>query len=130
MKSHKIERLEFVSNKIEGGTCKRGVIWICFGHPTKENEIVWGSPWETAMAGVGASMGAHGELAGEGRGLGPAWGGAGGCRGGCYGGSRGSSLLHEMEKGRRKEKERRKEKDGKEKKERKKYEKFSNLEIF
>jgi hypothetical protein len=40
---------------------------IRFGHPTKKNELVWGSPWEAAMAGVGASMGAHGELTGEGK---------------------------------------------------------------
>jgi hypothetical protein len=25
-----------------------------FGHPTKKNELVLGSPWEAAMAGVGA----------------------------------------------------------------------------
>jgi hypothetical protein len=40
---------------------------IRFGHPAKKNELVWGSSWEAAMTGVGASMGAHGELAGEGK---------------------------------------------------------------
>jgi hypothetical protein len=39
---------------------------IRFDHPTKKNELVLGSPWEADMAGVGASMGAHGELAGGG----------------------------------------------------------------
>jgi hypothetical protein len=67
MKFRKIQRLEFISNKIEGGDCNREVMCICFGHPTKKNELVQGSPWEAAMAGVGASMGAHGELVGEGK---------------------------------------------------------------
>jgi hypothetical protein len=40
MKSQKIQRLEFVSDKIEGGDSKREVIYIYFGHPMK-NEIVW-----------------------------------------------------------------------------------------
>jgi hypothetical protein len=39
MKSQKIQRLEFVSDKIEGGDSKREVIYIYFGHPMK-NEIV------------------------------------------------------------------------------------------
>jgi hypothetical protein len=40
MESHKIRRLEFVSDKIEGGDCKREVICIRFGYPTKKKEIV------------------------------------------------------------------------------------------
>ncbi len=40
MKSRKIWRSEFVSDKIEGGDSKREVMCIRFGHPTKENEIV------------------------------------------------------------------------------------------
>jgi hypothetical protein len=40
MESHKIQRLEFVSDKIEGGDCKRDIICICFGHPTKKNKFV------------------------------------------------------------------------------------------
>jgi hypothetical protein len=67
MESHKIQRLEFVSNKIEGEDCKRKVICIHFDHPTKKNEFVWGSVWEAAMAKVGASMEAHRELTGEGK---------------------------------------------------------------
>jgi hypothetical protein len=52
--SCKIQRLEFISDKIEGGDSKREVICIHFGQPTKKNEIVWGSPWEAAMAGLEA----------------------------------------------------------------------------
>jgi hypothetical protein len=37
MKSHKIWRLEFVSNKIEGEDSKREVMCIYFDHPTKKN---------------------------------------------------------------------------------------------
>jgi hypothetical protein len=37
MESRKILRLEFVSDKIEGGDCKRDVIYICFGHIMKKN---------------------------------------------------------------------------------------------
>jgi hypothetical protein len=40
MKSHKIQKLEFISDKIEGGDSKREVICIRFGHPMKKNEIV------------------------------------------------------------------------------------------
>jgi hypothetical protein len=70
MKSHKIQKLEFVSDKIEGGDCKREVMCIRFGHPTKKNELGWGSRWEAAMAGVGASWepwGAHRRGEGGGR---------------------------------------------------------------
>jgi hypothetical protein len=78
MKSQKIQRLEFVSDKIEGGDSKREVIYIYFGHPMK-NEIVWGSPWEVAMARVGApwpAMGARQRGRGSGeRGRGAAAGG-------------------------------------------------------
>jgi hypothetical protein len=40
MESHKIQRLEFISDEIEGEDCKREVICICFSHPTKKNEFV------------------------------------------------------------------------------------------
>jgi hypothetical protein len=40
MESRKIQRLEFVSDKIEGEDHKREVICIRFGHPIKKNEIV------------------------------------------------------------------------------------------
>jgi hypothetical protein len=102
------------------------------------------------MAGVGASMGAHGELTGEGkekreRGRGLGWHGEGqGAAGGAamegleaallFVSRWGCSLLRaavcEKDEGRRKEKERRKQKEGKEKKEKKKYEKFSKHENF
>jgi hypothetical protein len=39
MKSHKIQRLELVSDKIEGGDSKREVVRTHFGHPTMENEL-------------------------------------------------------------------------------------------
>jgi hypothetical protein len=38
--------LEFVSDKIEGGDCKREVMCILSDHPTKKNELVRGSPWK------------------------------------------------------------------------------------
>jgi hypothetical protein len=40
MESRKIQRLEFVLDKIEGGDSKREVIRIRFGHTTKKNEFV------------------------------------------------------------------------------------------
>jgi hypothetical protein len=39
MKSHKIQRLEFVLNKIEGRDSKRMVVHISFGHPTKKTSL-------------------------------------------------------------------------------------------
>jgi hypothetical protein len=39
MESHKIQRLDFVSNKIECGDCKREVRCISFGHPTKKMSL-------------------------------------------------------------------------------------------
>jgi hypothetical protein len=39
MKSRKIQRLEFVSDKIEGGDRKREVVCIHFGCPTKKNDL-------------------------------------------------------------------------------------------
>jgi hypothetical protein len=40
MKSHKIQRLEFISDKIDVGDCKRKVVRIRFGHPTKKTSLV------------------------------------------------------------------------------------------
>jgi hypothetical protein len=40
MESCKIQRLEFISDKIEGGDYKRKVICIHFSHPTKKNKIM------------------------------------------------------------------------------------------
>jgi hypothetical protein len=39
-KMGKIRRFEFVSDKIEGGDCKREIMRIHFGHPMKKNELV------------------------------------------------------------------------------------------
>jgi hypothetical protein len=39
MKSHKIWRLELVSDKIEGGDSTRKVMHIHFGYSTKKNGI-------------------------------------------------------------------------------------------
>jgi hypothetical protein len=153
MKSHKILRLEFVSDKIEGGDRKKKVMYIHFGHPTKKNELVWGSPWEAAMAGVAASMGAHGELTeegkeGEGEEEAGAWLGALG-RLGCHGvGRRAYSLaattalcslatiaahmrrnLHVRKKGRRKERRKRKGRKSKERKKEKIWKIFQTLKF-
>jgi hypothetical protein len=117
---------------------------IRFDHPTKKNELVLGSPWEADMAGVGASMGAHGELAGGGtkkegggeRGLlgGGAWG-----RGYTHCSLLAASYTREEEtweeelnvrkKRRRKEKRKRNGRKRKERK-RKNMEKFLNMKIY
>jgi hypothetical protein len=55
IKSHKILRLEFISDKIEGEDCKREVMCIQFGHSTNKNELVWGS-----MGGSHGQTWAHG----------------------------------------------------------------------
>jgi hypothetical protein len=148
MESHKIQRLEFVSDKIEGVDCKREVICIRFCHPMKKNEIVCVSPWEAAMAGVEApweaAMGAprRGERGGRRRGRerlgGHGWGHHGGGRPGCS-----CSLFvrglccswlavreGEEEREEREKKKKRKEKKRKERKNNKKYGKFSKLENF
>jgi hypothetical protein len=72
MESHKIQRLEFISDKIEGGDCKREVICISFGHPTKKNglcealhgrgpwselERPWEAPWGARRRGRGRRRG-------------------------------------------------------------------------
>jgi hypothetical protein len=100
----------------------------------KKNEIVWGSPWEAAMAGVEAPWVAHGELAGEGMERGNGKRGRGSRREGCRGlGFCSCSLLHEFccsweETGRRKKRRKRKEKK-KGKKEKKERNFFPDLEI-
>jgi hypothetical protein len=76
MKSRKIQILEFISDKIEGGDSKRDVMCIRFGHPTKKNELVRGSPWagshDWSWNFRGSPWGAHrrGERRGRGRGRG------------------------------------------------------------
>jgi hypothetical protein len=40
MKSHKIWRLEFISDKIDDGDSKREVMCIRFDHPMKKNGLV------------------------------------------------------------------------------------------
>jgi hypothetical protein len=66
MKSHKIQRLEFVSDKIEGRDKKRKAVRIHFSCPTKRNKLGWDFPWEAAMAALQTPWPAMGELAGEG----------------------------------------------------------------
>jgi hypothetical protein len=67
MKSCKIQRLEFVSDKTEGGDSKREVVCIRFGCPTKKMTLVRALHGRAAMAGVGAPWPVMGELAREGR---------------------------------------------------------------
>jgi hypothetical protein len=134
-KSHKIQRLEFVSDKIKGVDCKREVICIHFIYPMKKNKLVGGSLWEAAMAGLEASweavMGSsseRGRRGGMGRGAG-LLGALGGGRAGRWGGASCSALRANVSSGavlcyvvreegekKRGRKERRKEKEGKEKK--------------
>jgi hypothetical protein len=63
--SHKIQRLEFVSDKIEVGDCKTVVICIHFDHPTKKTSLCEALHVMAAMAGVGAPWPAMGVLIGE-----------------------------------------------------------------
>jgi hypothetical protein len=49
MKSRKIQRLEFVLDKIEGRDSKRKIMCIRFGHPTKKNGFGYSSPRVAAM---------------------------------------------------------------------------------
>jgi hypothetical protein len=148
MESRKIRRLEFVSDKIDGGDCKREVICIRFGHPSKKNEFVWGLhgrwPWPKLELHGRQPWGAHrrGERrgrrrGGRGRGLGAAWGAArgggtkevAGCSFMCCCAARGLCCSWEEEE-KRKEKGEVKEKEGKEKEKKEKYGKFSKIENF
>jgi hypothetical protein len=144
MESRKIQRLKFVSDKIEGGDYKREVMCIYFDHPTKKNELVWDSPWEAAMAGVGAPLMAACQARERGeRGERRRWAGArlgarlgawewllgggaqeGGLGVGCLCCSR-ACWSGGRREGRRKQKERRKEKE-----EKKRYGKNFKLENF
>jgi hypothetical protein len=65
MKSRKIRRLEFVSDKIDGGNCVREVMHTRFGHPTKKMSLVGTLHGRAAMTEVGAPWEAMGELVGE-----------------------------------------------------------------
>jgi hypothetical protein len=67
MKSHKIWRLEFVSDKIETGDSKRKVVHICFSHASKKNDLGWRSPWKGGHGQTLSSMGQPWGLVGEGR---------------------------------------------------------------
>jgi hypothetical protein len=60
MKSHKIWRLEFISDKIEGGDGKRKVVRIRFGCPTKKTELGWGLLWWAAIARPESLIAGHG----------------------------------------------------------------------
>jgi hypothetical protein len=135
MKSHKIQRLKFILNKIEGGDSKREVMCIHFGHPMKKNELVWGSPWEGSHGRSWRSMADHGELAGgEGErghscGVAMEWGRAAG--GGAMGARPCCSVwppvLYTWEKAGRRSEEREEKQEENEKK--KKWEKIVNMEI-
>jgi hypothetical protein len=139
MKSRKIRRLEFVSDKIEGGDCKREVMCICFGHPmTKKRACVrlsmrghsWpelelhGQPWRARRRGrergerrQGARLGGGGREGAMGR--------------GCYGGEFFCTWEEELNmRKKRRRKERRKRKGRKRKEKRKKYGNFSKSENF
>jgi hypothetical protein len=148
MKSRKIQILEFISDKIEGGDSKRDVMCIRFGHPTKKNELVRGSPWagshDWSWNFRGSPWGAHrrGERRGRGRGRGgTAMGKVGRAHGegeiyrrGVRHGTRPScssvrSCCLRAVLFVRKKEEREKKKKRKEKK-RNKYGKFSKLKIF
>jgi hypothetical protein len=72
MKSCEIQRLEFVSDKIEARDSRRNVVRIRFGQPPKKNGLGWGFPcMGVVMAGLRApwlAMGACREgKEGEGR---------------------------------------------------------------
>jgi hypothetical protein len=54
MESDKIQRLEFVSDKIEGGDCKKEVMCIRFSHPTRKMSLCEALHGRAAVAGVGA----------------------------------------------------------------------------
>jgi hypothetical protein len=60
MKSRKIRRLEFVSDKIEGGVSKREVMCIRFDHPTKKNDLGCGLPWDGSHGQTLLHGGGHG----------------------------------------------------------------------
>jgi hypothetical protein len=146
MKYREIRRLEFSSDKIEGGDSKMKVMCICFDHPTKKTELDWGLPWWVAIAGLESLIVGHGrEWRGrrsrEGEGdCWLAWSRKG-AHGGAAPGGLGpapavrellcafSVLLHEIEE--KEEREKRKKKKEKEKKKRRKnWEIFWNLKIF
>jgi hypothetical protein len=147
MKSHKIRRLELVSDKIEAEDSKRNVVCIRFSCPMKKTEHGWGLPCWAAIAGLESLIASHGELAGEvvegeqRRGAGDAAGYVG-CRG-----AMGSSYIGEgsrpltpcfcsvhanccMRKKGGKREERRKWRKRKKRKERKNVEIFPNLKNF
>jgi hypothetical protein len=136
MKSCKIQRLELISDKIEGRYSKREVVCIHLGYPTKKNGLGWGLPWDSSHGQSWSSMADHGELPErEERGRGRKMGGtAGGPRHGEGEGTRTLLLLRLLSVatccswGGRTRGEERKEK--REKKKRKEMEIFLNLEIF
>jgi hypothetical protein len=136
--SRKIRRLESISDEIKGEDSKIEVICIRFGHPTKKNEIVWGSPWEAAMAGLEApwelmerSPERGNGKRGMGRGLGGGMAGGGGAWRCCAAHELSVVCVLNVRKERRKKKGEEKEKEGKEKKKRKeKNENLFKLENF
>jgi hypothetical protein len=61
MESCNVQRLEFISDKIEGGDSKRKVVCIRFDCPTMKIELVWGLPWREGE-GEGEGWAFGGEL--------------------------------------------------------------------
>jgi hypothetical protein len=139
MKSHKIRRLEFISDKIDAGDCKRKVVRIRFGHPTKKQawlELSMGGGHGRTLSSMGGGRGGSSERKRGGRGgergrardCGEEEGREGRKQGAVARGGRGLLLgsvpaaLREEESGKGKRK--------KKKKGRKKWEIFPNFEIF
>jgi hypothetical protein len=143
--SRKIQRLEFVSDKIEGEDCRREVMCICFGHPRRKWDCVrlsmgggHGWSWSSINGDMASSWERRRGKEERGRGalLGVRLGEREGCRrgaGACSLAARLLSVVREKETRRRKKKERRKEKkrrrEGKKKKKKRKMRIFPNLEI-
>jgi hypothetical protein len=67
MNSRKIQRLEFVSDKIEGGIARGRSCAPVLVIPRRKMTLVRAPRGRAAMAGVGAPWEAKGELTGEGR---------------------------------------------------------------
>jgi hypothetical protein len=76
MKAHKIRRLEFISDKIEGGDSKREVMCICLVIPQRKTALVEafheGDDHGRSWSSIGGHGGARrrGERGGRGKGRG------------------------------------------------------------
>jgi hypothetical protein len=83
MKSRKIRRLEFVSDKIDSGIARGSSCASVLFIPRRKMSMCEAHHGRAAVAGVGASMDGHGKLVGEGE------EGEGGGRGGAARGAAG-----------------------------------------